>query len=247
MAGNRKLARKVTVLLKAISLLLWILYFPTKNTLHDKNRTFFTRVFSCRFFSSRFSWPLKTFMTQRQKSCSCIGLIFSGKAMHFYGLISKLVILLSREEIHRSNQCSAALRQKAKKNLPREVYLLARCFMLNWSRRHAFMYAIKTWNLWVFFTVFRKFSRKNLQKIFHRKWRMGGVWDSNRNYNWLCSTQSIENFISSVAGKTIVHTPKKRTVLLFFFNSKNTEIFPKLLFWSDSWVTAPVFHNRFHV
>ena len=115
MAGNRKLARKVTVLLKAISLLLWILYFPTKNTLHDKNRTFFTRVFSCRFFSSRFSWPLKTFMTQRQKSCSCIGLIFSGKAMHFYGLISKLVILLSREEIHRSNQCSAALRQKAKK------------------------------------------------------------------------------------------------------------------------------------
>ena len=28
-------------------------------------------------------------------------------------------------------QCSAALRKKAKKNLPREVYFLARCLMLN--------------------------------------------------------------------------------------------------------------------
>ena len=103
MAGNRKLARKVTVLLKAISLVLWIPYFRTKNILHDKNRTFSTRIFTCRFFSSRFSWPLKTFKTQRQKSCSCISLIFTGKAMHFYGLISKLVVLLIREEMHRSN------------------------------------------------------------------------------------------------------------------------------------------------
>ena len=85
MAGNRKLACKVTVLLKAISLVLSMLYFPTKNIIHDKNRTFSRRVFSCRLFSSRFSCPLKTFMTQRQKSCSCIGLIFSGKAMHFNG------------------------------------------------------------------------------------------------------------------------------------------------------------------
>ena len=35
MAGNRKLARKVTVLLKANSLVLWIPYFPTKKNLHD--------------------------------------------------------------------------------------------------------------------------------------------------------------------------------------------------------------------
>ena len=52
---------KVTVLLKAISLVLWIPYFPLKNALHDKKRTFSTRVFSCRFFSSRFSWPFKDF------------------------------------------------------------------------------------------------------------------------------------------------------------------------------------------
>ena len=63
MAGNRKLVRKVTVFLKAISLVLWIPYFPTKNILHDKNRTFSTRVFTCRFFSSRFSWPFKDLHT----------------------------------------------------------------------------------------------------------------------------------------------------------------------------------------
>ena len=31
----------------------------------------------------------------------------------------------------------------------------------------------------------------------------------------------------------------------FVLTLKDTEIFPKLLFLSDSWVTAPVFHNRF--
>ena len=71
-AGNRKLARKVAVLLKAISLVLWIPYFPTKNVIHDKNRTFSMRVFSCRFFSSWFFWPFKDLKysidTQHQNS-----------------------------------------------------------------------------------------------------------------------------------------------------------------------------------
>ena len=52
--------------------------------------------------------------------------------------------------------------KKAKKNLLREVYLLARCLMLNWSRRHAFMYATKTWNQWVFF--FYSFSKFLVEK-----------------------------------------------------------------------------------
>ena len=68
MAGNRKLARKITILLKAISLVLWIPYFPTKNIRHDKNRTFSTRVFTRRFFSSRFSWPFKDFQDSTPKS-----------------------------------------------------------------------------------------------------------------------------------------------------------------------------------
>ena len=35
--------------------------------------------------------------------CSCISLIFTGKAMHFYGLISKLMVLLIKEETYRTN------------------------------------------------------------------------------------------------------------------------------------------------
>ena len=50
--------------------------------------------------------------------------------MHFYGLLSKLVVLLIRDEMHRSNV--QLLKTKSeKKNLPRKVYLLARCLMLN--------------------------------------------------------------------------------------------------------------------
>ena len=62
MAGNRKLARKVTVLLKAISLVLWILYFFMTKIGR------FLRGFSLVNFSVvGFLDLLKTFKTQRQK------------------------------------------------------------------------------------------------------------------------------------------------------------------------------------
>ena len=52
-----------------------------------------------------------------------------------------------------------------KKFLLREVYLLVRCLMLNWSQRHAFIYATQTWNLWVFFLeIFESFRRKRYKK-----------------------------------------------------------------------------------
>ena len=108
----------------------------------------------------------------------------------------------------------------------------------------AFIYATKTWNLWVFFLhLFDSFRGKIPEKIFYRKWRMDWVWDSN-NYKWLCTTLSLEHFISSLADKT--NAPRKNE--RYFYSSltlKDTEIFPKLLFWSNSWVTATVFHNRF--
>ena len=69
-----------------------------KNILHEKNQKDSTGVFTCRFFSRRFSWPFKDFHDSTPKSH-----VFSGKAMHFYGLISKLVVLHIREEMHRSN------------------------------------------------------------------------------------------------------------------------------------------------
>ena len=55
--------------------------------------------------------------------------------------------------------------RKANKKLLREVYLLARCLILNWSRRHAFTYARKTWNLLVIFYSFSKvFAEKKYKK-----------------------------------------------------------------------------------
>ena len=96
MAGNRKLARKITVLLKAISLVLWIPYFPTIGR--------FLRGFSLLDFSAvGFLGLLKTFKTQRQKVMFLYKSDFHCKAMHFYGLISELVVLLIRGEMHRSN------------------------------------------------------------------------------------------------------------------------------------------------
>ena len=35
--------------------------------------------------------------TQPKNHCSCISLIFTGKAMHFCGLISKLMVLLRKK------------------------------------------------------------------------------------------------------------------------------------------------------
>ena len=61
-------SRKVTVLLKGILLVLWIPYFPAKNVLRDKNETFSTGIFSCRFSSSRFSWPFKNFKESTPKT-----------------------------------------------------------------------------------------------------------------------------------------------------------------------------------
>ena len=150
--NSRKL---VTIPLKAISLVLWVPYFPTKNAPRDKNWTFSMRVFSGRFFSSRFSWPFKDFKELTQKSLFPYKSDFYWQSNVFLWVISKLMVFLIKEEMHRSN---VQLLKESEKKLLRKVYLLAPCLMLNWSRR----YATKTWNLWVFFTVFREFSRKNI-------------------------------------------------------------------------------------
>ena len=67
-AGNRKNSRKGTVLLKAIWLVLWLPYFPTKNFSVTKMGRFLRGFFTCRFFSSRFSWPFKDFQDSTPKS-----------------------------------------------------------------------------------------------------------------------------------------------------------------------------------
>ena len=115
--------------------------------------------------------------------------------------------------------------------------------LLNWSRKH--YYATKTWNLWFFLQFFESFLRKYIYNIFHRKWRMDWVWDSN---NITCDYVVSWAFHKLTCRQNKCTYPKKQTTLYSFHFSltiKDTEIFLKLLFWSDSWVTAPVFHNRF--
>ena len=161
-------SREVTVLLKAISLLFWIPYFHTKNVFYDKNRTFSTRVFSCRFFSNRFCWTFKDFNLKDSTpkitvpvqvwfslAKQCISKVWFPNSWFYLSRKKRIVAMFS---------CF----KKNEKFLQREVYSLVRCLILIWSRRHAFIYATKTWNLWVFlfvclfFTVFRTFSRRKI-------------------------------------------------------------------------------------
>ena len=106
---------------------------------------------------------LMTFKTQRQK------VMFLYKS-DFHWLSNAFLQFdfqtcgFTQQGGNASQQCSAALRLKAKKNLPREVYLLAHGLMLNWSWRHAFIHATKH-EIYGFFTVFRKFSWKIYKSI----------------------------------------------------------------------------------
>ena len=162
MAGNRELPLSYSPL-KAISL---VPYFPTKNVLHDKNRTFSMRVFSCRFFSSRFSWPFQDLKDWAPKTTVPVSdLSFTGKAiMECISMVwfPNSWFYLSRKK------CIVAMFscfKKSEKKFTTRGLFITRCLMLNWSRRHAFMYATKTWNLCFFFTVFRNFFVEKCIKI----------------------------------------------------------------------------------
>ena len=130
MVGNRKLARKVTVLLKSISLLLWIQYFPPKNILRDKSRTCSTRVFTCRLFSITFSWPFKDFQDSAPKRHVSVQVWFSlaKQCNSMVWFPNSWFYLSGRKCIVKMFSC---FKTKSEKNLPREFYLLARCLMLN--------------------------------------------------------------------------------------------------------------------
>ena len=61
-------SRKGKVLVKAISFVLWVPYFPTKKFSMAKIGRFLRGCFTCRFFRSRFSWPFKDFQDSTPKS-----------------------------------------------------------------------------------------------------------------------------------------------------------------------------------
>ena len=91
----------------------------------------FLRGFSLVDFSAvGFLGLLKTFKTQRQKVMFLYKSDFHWQSNAFLWFDFQ-TRGFTYQGGNASQQCSAALRQKAKKKLPREVYLLARCLMLN--------------------------------------------------------------------------------------------------------------------
>ena len=129
----------------------------------------FLRGFTGRVFSSRFSWPFKDFQDSTPKeSCPCISRIFTGKAMHFNGLISKLVVLLIKEEMHRS-YCSAALRLNGEKKITTRGLFINAMSHVNLMTETRVYICHKNMKSMGFFTTFRKYLRKFLLKKFYRK------------------------------------------------------------------------------
>ena len=106
------------------------------------------------------------------------------------------------------------------------------------------LYMPQKHEIYVFLQFLESFRGKMYKNIFYRKWRMDSVWDS-KNYKWLCTTY-FEHFMSSLA--EITNEPRKNEQYCYFsLTVEDRETFARLLFWSDFWVTAPVFQNRFLV
>ena len=85
--------------------------------------------------------------------------------MHFYGLISKLVALLIKEEMHRNNIFSCFKTKSEKQNTTLGLFISAMCHV-KLDRGDTRLYMPQKHEISGFFTVFRKFSRKILQKTF---------------------------------------------------------------------------------
>ena len=144
-----------------------------------------------------------------------------GKAVHFYGLISKLMVCLS------SKKCIVAMFscfKKSEKVLLCKVYLLAWCVILNWLRRHAFIYATKTWNLCFLNSLRKVFMEKHVKKII-KVMKNGNSLRQEKVQ--VIMYHVIEHFISSLADNKN-ELPKTSNTFIFLF-VEDTEIFPNLL------------------
>ena len=66
------------------------------------------------------------------------------------------------------------------------------------------------------------FAEKYIKYIFHLKWRMNWVWDSN-NYMWLCSNLNISE--AHLQTKQMHIHRKNEQYFYFSLTLKDTEIF----------------------
>ena len=119
------------------------------------------------------------------------------------------------------------------------VKLIAETRVYNMPQKHE-IYA------YFFFTVFRKFSRK----IQINKFSSGNEEWIESETATITSDYVLNNHLSWAFHKLTCRQNKctaKKNEQYFYFSLtlKDTEIFPNLLFWNESWVTATVFHNLF--
>ena len=90
----------------------------------------------------------------------------------------------------------------------------------------------------IFFTFVRQFSRKNTWKNILQEMKNGLSLRQQQ-------LQVIMLYIITWAFHKL-SCRQNEWYFYFVLTLKDTGIFPKLLFLSDSWVTAPVFHNHKH-
>ena len=106
-----------------------------------------------------------------------------------------------------------------------KVYFLARCLVLNWSRRHAFIMPQKheIYAFFFFLQFFESFRGKYKLTNFLREMKNGL---SLRQQQFITSDYVLNNHLSWAFHKLTslqtkqMHRQKKRTILIFFFNSK---------------------------
>ena len=112
----------------------------------------------------------------------------------------------------------SCFKKSEKKILLREVYSLSRCLMLNWPRRHAFIYVTKPWNLWLFFCSFSKVvAQKYLKNILQE---MKNGLSLRQQQLQLIMQYIITRAFHKLTCRQNKCIPTKPTILSFFFNSK---------------------------
>lgn len=142
---------------------LWIPYFSTKNALHHKIGRNSTRVFSCRFFSRGFLDLSKTLKTQRQKSLSLYKSDFPWQSNAFLWFYFQTHgFSYQCKEIKIGVMFSSLRKAKKKKITTRGLFIstLSHVKLIAETRHYTCYKNMKS--MGIFFTVFGKFSRKNI-------------------------------------------------------------------------------------
>ena len=97
-----------------------------------------------------------------------------------------------------------------------------------------------------FFLHFLKVFAENIYKIYFTG---NEEWIESETVTITCDYVVTWVFHRLTCRQNKCTSPEKKnnTLYSFYFSLtlRDTEIFLKLLLWSDSWVTAPVFHNQF--